>query len=191
MSSIYNIEEYKTGREYKKNDIVYKTSNIGSSGVPKVIHYYYALKTFTTQAPPTTPPFTNQYWGGYTNDHEGQQIPHFIWTASYNLSTNHNPRVNTISFGNGYEQKNPDGLFTGLIKLSVTFDMRTEKEATAILQFLKARRGTESFIIQNLPPVYADGSYKKRFICPNFSSNFSFHDNYTIKATFNETNSTN
>ena len=69
--------------------------------------------------------------------------------------------------------------------------MRSEKEATAILQFLKARKGTESFVVGTLPPIYADATYKKRFICPTFNSNFTFHNNYTIKANFIETNTSN
>lgn len=190
MPSIYNIDDYKTGYQYAENDIVYQKVNIGSTGIPKNVNYYYALKSFTNQSPPSSVPFNNQYWGGYTSVN-GKQTPNFIWTASYNLSVSHNPKVNSVSFGNGYEQRNPDGLFTGLIKLDASFEMRSEKEASAIIHFLKSRKGVESFTILNLPPIYADGAYKKRFICPSFNTNFTFHNNYSVKASFVETNSEN
>ena len=191
MSSIYNIDQWNATRVYYKNDIVYQKISIGTTGVPKAINYYYALTDVpANNTPPATAPFNNQYWGGYTNCN-GEITPNFIWTASYNLSADHSPKVNTIAFGNGYEQRNPDGLFTQMIRLNVSFDMRSEKEATAILQFLKARKGTESFVVGTLPPIYADATYKKRFICPTFNSNFTFHNNYTIKANFIETNTSN
>ena len=72
--------------------------------------------------------------------------------------------------------------------MDVTLDLRNQAEATAIIQFLKARKATESFTVKNLPPIYADEALKKRFVSPNFSSNFSFHDNYSIKTSFVETN---
>jgi len=66
--------------------------------------------------------------------------------------------------------------------------MRTEKESRAIIQFLRARRGAESFGVKHLPPIYADSGFEKPFVCSSFNSTFTFFDNYTIKATFLEKN---
>ena len=69
-----------------------------------------------------------------------------------------------------------------------SFDMRNQAEAKAIIHFLQSRKGVESFVIKSLPPIYGDATYNKKFYCSNFNSNFTFHDNYTMKATFIETN---
>ena len=43
-------------------------------------------------------------------------------------------------------------------------------------------------IVKNLPEIYGDSGYKKRFTCPSFNSTFAFYNNHTIKASFSETN---
>ena len=184
-NSIYNVNTHKTTLSYEKNSIVMVRENIGSTGVPKKIKYYYALKNMGTGVAITN----TEYWGGYTTINKKDDVPFFLWTPSYNLSVNHNPRTNTVVFGNGYEQRKPDGIYTGLIKLDVTFDLRNQAESSAILHFLKSRKGAESFVVKHPPPIYADTyNFKKRFICPNFNSNFAFHNNYTLKTSFVETN---
>jgi len=183
-NSIYNIPIHRTSSGYIKNDIVMVREDIGGSYIPKKLKYYYALKVV-----PTGKAVTNtEYWGGYTVLDNNASVPQFIWTPSYNLSVSHNPKTNSVVFGNGYEQRTPDGIYTGLIKMDVTLDLRNQAESSAILHFLKTRKGVESFTVKNLPPIYADGTYKKRFICPNFNSNFAFHNNYSIKTSFVETN---
>ena len=190
-NSVYNVEKWISGKTYAKNDIVARITHIGGTAtlnsVPKNVKYYYNLTgTNTTTAPEDDP--TN--WGGYTSVNN-KEIPFFLWKPSYNVSTNHTPRVNVVKFGNGYEQRNPDGLFSQLINISITFEKRTEREARAIIHFLKARKAVESFAVQDLSNLYADntaGGWKKRFVCPNFASNYIFYNNYSITATFNQQN---
>ena len=190
-NSIYDILAYKAGEEYDKNRMVMVTKPFGQIGlgIPKSIKYYYALKKSTGNNPEidNQPNYGSPYWGGYKNINN-EAVPQFLWTPSYNLSVTHSPRVNSVVFGNGYEQRTPDGIYTGLIKMDVTLDLRNQAESAAILHFLRARKAAESFVIKNLPPIYADGGHKKRFVCPNFSSNFTFYDNYSIKTSFVETN---
>jgi len=120
----------------------------------------------------------------------------YLETYSVSCGIGEVPQTSTNSiifgdFGTGYEERIPDGIFNTLISLSVSFDLRNETETTAILHFLRTRKGSESFIVQNLPQPYADipeGGYRKKFICDNFSSTFSFHNNYSIKATFIQKN---
>ena len=78
-----------------------------------------------------------------------------------------------------------------LIRLDVSFDMRNDSEARAIIHFLKTRKGTESFCLSSecIPDIYADSTnYNKRFICLSFTSNFNFSENHSIKASFQEIN---
>ena len=190
-NSIYNVEKWVANQTYAQNDIVAIIENIeGTSSinfVPKSIKYYYNLTGTNTS---TTPEDDSTNWGGYTTVNN-QKVPLFLWKPSYNISTKHNPRVNVVQFGNGYEQRNPDGLFSQLISLDISFEKRTEQEARAILHFLKARKAVESFSIKELPNLYADntlGGWRKRFVCPSFNSNFIFYNNYSVTATFNQEN---
>tara|TARA_Y100000310_G_C20664437_1_gene806655 strand:+ start:945 stop:1547 length:603 start_codon:yes stop_codon:yes gene_type:complete len=193
ISSIYNIGEYNPAVTYRKDDIIQSPVFVGggTEGIPKEIYYYYALRTSTGSSPfnATTrkPILYSQDWGGNTKVNRIPR-PRFIWKPSYNATVDHSPRVITVAFGNGYEQRAQDGIYNGLINFSATFEMRTEKEARAIVQFLRARRGTESFGMQHLPPIYADAGFQKLFVCSSFNSTFTFFDNYTVKATFLEKN---
>lgn len=192
INSIYNVGEYNPAKTYRKNDIVQAATFLegGTEGIPKEIYYYYALKTFaakTPYSPSRLPKVNSPFWGGNMSSN-GVRRPQFIWKPSYNASVDHSPRVATIAFGNGYEQRVQDGIYNGLINFSASFDMRTEKEARAIIQFLRARRGAEGFGILHLPPIYEDVGFKKVFVCSRFNSTFTFFDNYTVKATFTEKN---
>tara|TARA_R110000851_G_scaffold18893_1_gene58849 strand:- start:69 stop:671 length:603 start_codon:yes stop_codon:yes gene_type:complete len=195
-NSIYNVPVWESGESYTKDDVVMRITYLDGTtpaaptgGVPKEIKYYYALKsTSGTTAPEADASVDN--WGGYT-DINGKKHPNFLWTPSYNVSTKHNPRVNVVKYGNGYQQRNPDGLFSSLIKMDLTFDKRSEKEAAAILHFLKVRKAVKSFVFHNLPDLYADSNadgFKKKFVCPTFNSTFVFFNNYTVTAAFSQEN---
>jgi len=198
-NSIYNVERWLPNVDYTKDDIVAAIEYIGddinahSNKVPKALKYYYATRSSTGKNPESwagKPNYSSAYWKGYI-EVNGQPRPSFSWTPSYNVSTKHNPRVNVVQFGNGYEQRNPDGLFSGLINMELTFEKRPEREARNIVQFLKTRKGVESFVFENLPNLYADnlvGGVRKRFVCSTFNSTFVFYNNYTITASFSQEN---
>jgi phage-related protein len=190
-NSIYNVETWVANKTYSKNDIVARIEYIegtsSSNNIPKNTKYYYNLTGSNTA---TEPEDDGTNWGGYVSVNN-QKIPFFLWKPSYNVSVRHNPKVNVVKYGNGYEQRNPDGVFSQLIDMDITFDKRTEREARAILHFLKARKAVESFAIKELSNLYADntvGGFRKRFVCPNFNSNFIFYNNYTVTATLTQEN---
>mgnify|MGYP003151262555 CR=1 FL=1 len=191
-NSIYNVPPYRNTDTYVKNAIVFVNEDFPSSSTntPKTIKYYYALKDLDAG----TSVSDSSSWGGLTKNtgttdiRGAQQIPEFIWVPSYNATVNSRPKVNTVVFGNGYEQRIQDGIHNNFINFSASFEMRGDLEARAITHFLKARKGTESFVIRHLPPIYLDGNYKKRFYCQEFATNFVFHGNHSVRATFIETN---
>jgi len=196
-NSIYNITEYDSTKEYSKNDIVVVLDRFSSDSyptnggfqVPKSATYYYSTNS-TSAVPADKPSADSILWAGATR-HQDRVKPEFIWSSSYNISVENNPRINSVVFGNGYEQRIKDGIFNNLIKLSLRFEHRDIKEARAINHFLRARSGAESFVFKNLPEPYNDlsaGGYKKLFVCKTFNSNFVFYNNYTIDATFEEVN---
>jgi phage-related protein len=196
-NSIYNVAAWESGVAYVKNDIVSKIEFVGDSAtnkVPKEIKYYYATRDSTGQDPEDSnenPKTDSIYWKGYSQIGK-EYKPNFFWLPSYNISTKHDPSVNLTKFGNGYEQRTPDGLFSSLIKMEVTFDKRSEREARVIAHFLKARKAVESFVFETLPNLYADdiltGGWRKRFVCSTFNTSFVYFDNYTVTASFSQEN---
>jgi phage-related protein len=184
VNSIYNVNKYYSDKEYNKNDIVYVKETIGN--IPKNFKYYYSLRDAQQGNTPAT---DSAYWGGFYNLNS-QDIPYFLWTPSYNTSVNHTPRISTVNFGNGYTQRTPDGIFTDFINLNLVFQQRTQREATAILHFLKSRKGSESFALKHLPPPYTqnDGETRKKFVCTTFNSTYTFFDNYDINTTLLQVN---
>lgn len=176
MASIYNVSTWSNAGSvtYKKNTVV-KDSSV-------LTRFWYSLQD---NASTTTPAPGSEYWNGNINitiDGATTIQPYFFWSPSYNLSVNHEPRIQSIQFGEGYEQRIKDGINNDRLNLSLSFESRTEAEATAILHFLHSREGFGSFYFKTPAPY----SIIKKFVCKSFSSNFVFADNYTIQCSFME-----
>lgn len=165
-NSIFSILEYNSGLGYEKNDVV----------LSNAIHYY-AL----TNVPPNNPPPNSQYWGGRTV-FKGESKTKWLWNLSYSSPANHTPRLKSIQFGDGYEQRNRDGINNNLIEYDVQFNLLTYKESFAILHFLYERGGTESFVWIP-PPPYAT---EKLFVCKDWRHLEIYTDNNSINGRFLE-----
>jgi phage-related protein len=162
-----------------QSPVVYSKYSIASGQSDR---YYYSLRDNNTNNNPNSTLQSN--WDGYIIQN-GIQVPFFFWKPSYSSSVDFSPRINRIKFGNGYEQRVPDGFNTNLITISLTFDARAEKEAVAILHFLTTMNGQIAFIY-NVPEVLSKSSFNTKFICPNWTTTYNFYQNYTINATFEE-----
>jgi phage-related protein len=148
---------------------------------------YYALTDHTSGGL-----FETAKWGGYITDPFGSVIsnedstdstrPHFFFTPSYGNAVNNEPRTKITQFGEGYQQRIPESINNTLLKISVIFENRTAKEATAILHFLNARNGSEAFLYTP-PEPYAT---MKLFSCFNWSQQSQFLNNININAEFTE-----
>ena len=180
MASIYNIPQWNvpSGQKYQKNDTVEHNG-----------HFWYALKDIDTLTTPPTPPATSTSWGGVIQTFKSTHSlspkivsPHFLWKPSYNLSATHAPRVKSIKFGDGYEQRFKDGINNSLLDLKLTFDGRDEREAAAILHFLEARNGVDFFFFRTPSPYNS----LSKFTCTDFSSTIVFKNNLNVSATFNQ-----
>mgnify|MGYP003657162145 CR=1 FL=1 len=175
MASIYEALNYNSGLTYQKNDIV---KNGG--------HHWYALQSVPTSQTPST---TSAYWGGVltapTSTHvtaSNTTSPHFIWTPAYNMSVTHQPRVKSIKFGDGYEQRIQDGINNDLLKVSLVFDGRDMKESTSILHFLESRLGKDFFFFTPPSPY----NTRRKFTCQEFSSSLVSQGVMNISASFNQ-----
>lgn len=179
MASIFSTADWVSGKNYKKDDIVIYV--IGS-----VKKYFYSLQSHLSSAG-NSPSYTSSFWGGYAQDSiTGASTPkirpYFLWRASYNLVVNSSPKVSVVKFSDGYEQRIVDGVFNLLLSADVTFEGRDEKEAAAILHFFSVLKGRDPFI-GTLPHPYDS---PKLYVCREWSCNYVFYNNYSIKASFDE-----
>lgn len=177
MSTIYSINDWENNVTYKKHSVV-------KNGP----YYYYAISPHTSPAVGSFSDiytYINNYlnlWGGITLDENGAINSKFIWIPSYNSSTNSQPKIKLIKFGDGYEQRIKDGINNYLLDLDLSFENRNLEEVTAILHFLYTRQAKESFLFTPLSP-YAT---QKKFVCRAWSDSQTFYNNYTVRAKFEE-----
>lgn len=169
MANIYDTLDWSGSTTYKKNNVVKYLGN-----------YFYSLIDNNTN---NTPSVSSASWGGQGIDPvDNSQKAEFIWSPSYNLNIDISPRVKIIKFGDGFRQILPDSINSSLINLECVFDGRDTNECLAILHFLLARNGTETFLFTCPPPL----NKKKRFKCNSFPMSINFYENNSIRCIFEE-----
>ena len=166
MASIYEISTWVNGTVASKNAVYFYSDR-----------YYYS----SNDANHDTPSLGAAKWGGYTT-YNNKTVPHFFWIPSYTASVSTEPQVDVIKFGDGYEQRTPQNISSELIKISLSFDKRDEKEVSAIAHFLHTRGAQEAFAFTPPSPY---GSVKL-FVCRSWDVTMNFKDNFSVKATFEE-----
>jgi phage-related protein len=163
------------GYNFLKNDIIkYKNA------------FWYCLKDHfkTSETEPGTGP-GNIYWGGVYILSNAAPIAKFIWIPSYTSTVQHKPSVTTIRFGNGYEQRVSKTINPDLKTLQLNFDQRNSREARAIIHFLKQRGGVKAFAY-NPGDIYSETTYRTRYVCREWETSFTFKENYSVRAKFEE-----
>ena len=104
----------------------------------------------------------------------------FSYTASFPVTERSNPRVKTVSFGDGYETRLGFGLNRDPKSWNLVFSNRTDTERNNITAFLEARGGVESFDWTD--PHGTAAKYK----CSNWSVDMPSYNKNTIRATFEQ-----
>jgi phage-related protein len=160
---------------FLKNDII-KYKNV----------FWYCIKDHfkSAQSEPGTDS-GNEYWGGIIKLSNNLPVAKFLWIPSYTSTVQHKPSVTTIRFGNGYEQRISKSINPDLKTLQLNFDQRTSREARAIIHFLKERSGTQAFAY-NPGDIYAEQSYRTKYVCREWETSFTFKENYSVRAKFEE-----
>lgn len=102
----------------------------------------------------------------------------FTYTPDFGATKKLQPKVNSISFGDGYEQRARNGLNTNPQSWDLAFSNRTDTEAEAIDDFLAARGGAESF--DWTPYNESAGKY----VCKEWSKSIDGFNRNTIQAIF-------
>lgn len=178
MASVYTLDKWESGDDFEKYDFCYR--DITSSNGITTRKFFYARVKITDST--TAPESDTSRFFGYKNDSQGQERPEFAFVPSYANQVTTSPRVNVIQFGDGYESRQADGISSNLLTINLSFDLRTEREAAAILHFFKERNAVDSFLFTAPAPYGAE----KLYVCRQWQSTFNFFDNYTISAVLNE-----
>lgn len=177
MASIYDTDQtWSSSAIFNKYEIAK-----GSDG-----RSYYSIINSNNANNPTVTTNLQSKWDGYIVLN-GVLYPNFWWKPSYNAKVNSKPKITTVQFGNGYQQRISDSINTNMIQLDLTFENRSEKETISILKFFEERGAKESFVY-NISEIFLKPLSKlsTKFICPEWSSSYVSYGIYNITATLLE-----
>ena len=104
----------------------------------------------------------------------------FTWIPDRAAALEAKATVNKAKFGDGYEQRTPEGLNNVGDDWSLSFTVRTKAEILAIRAFLKARKGSEAFDWTN--PFGEAGKYT----CEQWSASVEHDTDCSLQATFHQ-----
>lgn len=103
----------------------------------------------------------------------------FNYQPSYSVSDDHQFRLLTAQFGDGYVQDVADGINPDLGQWSLSFNSRTKTQSDAIIAFFKAHIG--------VPFLWTPaGENQIQVKCRGYKRLRDDGNNYTITATFTE-----
>lgn len=102
--------------------------------------------------------------------------------VSYGAQKASEPKMRTIRFGDGYEQRLTFGLNQNPKRWDLTWNNITETEADTIEAFLDAR-AVDAASFDWTPP---DESTAYKWVCESWSKSIDYPTRSTISATFRE-----
>lgn len=105
----------------------------------------------------------------------------FTWTEDYGVNATFTPDVNSLQFGDGYEQRQANGINNNLGVYPVTFNNRTQDEGLAILAFLNNCGGVTTFLWT--PPFGTDPIV---VVCKSWTPTASEGNTISTSATFEQ-----
>lgn len=108
-------------------------------------------------------------------------MPTFTYAPDYSAQQQNKPRVKSMRFGDGYEQRQADGINTQPAVWNLTFANRTNTDTNSIHTFLSARGGFEAF--DWVPP---DSTISIKVLCREWSKTMNRFNLNTITATFEQ-----
>jgi len=103
-------------------------------------------------------------------------------TPDKSLSKASTPRVLTASFGDGYEQRIPDGINTLMETYSLNFKTRLKADIDDIVAFLDSNNGVTKFTL-TLPDTNnttRSGERDVKVVSTNYSVTYDFSDYYSL-----------
>lgn len=107
-------------------------------------------------------------------------MPSFTWTPDFGIANDIKPDVRVTRFGDGYEQRQANGINTQRKRWSLRFSLRSDTETAAITGFLAARGAVESFDWTDI-----DGTAGK-YVCREWNTTKDRYNLNTIATTFEQ-----
>jgi len=104
-----------------------------------------------------------------------------ITNPVYNTRINARPKVNTLSFGDGFEQRLTEGLNQNPLSVNLTFEL-TQTDADTAIAFLNARVEDGASFDYTLPSE----STSRKFVCTSFPRSIPFLNRVTLSCVFRE-----
>ena len=103
-------------------------------------------------------------------------------SPDYGISIENNPKINIISFGDGFEQRLTEGLNQNPRKLTLTFKNITETESDTLINFLNLRAtNAESF--DYIPPNDVTGKF---VVEGNYTKTINYANRANVRVIFRE-----
>lgn len=105
----------------------------------------------------------------------------FTYQPDFSAQLTVKPRVRVVRFGDGYEQRQADGINNAPQAWALTFANRTDTDTVGIQNFLAARAGVEAFTWT--PP---DSATSIKVVCREWQKTMNRHNLNTVTATFEQ-----
>ena len=103
---------------------------------------------------------------------------------TFSATKNSRPNTRTTKFGDGYEQRLPNGINSIDETFNATFNNRTKEEIDDIMGYLASLKGATSFTY-TIPDTNGSGNETSiKVVCENYSQVYNYGDFYSAMATF-------
>ena len=104
-----------------------------------------------------------------------------ITNPVYNTKINSKPKVRTLSFGDGFEQRLTEGLNQNPLSVNLTFEL-SQTDANTAISFLNARIDDGASFDYTLPSE----SSSRKFVCYNFPRSIPYLNRVRLTCVFRE-----
>ena len=104
-----------------------------------------------------------------------------ITNPVYNTRINARPKVNTLSFGDGFEQRLTEGLNQNPLSVNLTFEL-SQTDADTAITFLNERVDDGASFDYTLPSETSS----RKFVCTSFPRSIRFLNRVTLSCVFRE-----
>ena len=104
-----------------------------------------------------------------------------IAKPTYNTKITSRPKVNVLSFSDGFEQRLTEGLNQNPLSVSLVFEL-SQADANTAVTFLNARIDDGASFDYTLP----DESSSRKFVCTSFPKTLSYLNRVKLSCEFRE-----
>jgi len=171
----FTIEDWNTGSfPYREFDVV-KVPSGAASG-------QFLVSISDNNTGNGIPSGSGQNIGDWVNYQYSGLDFRGIWNPSFDSSINHEPRTNYIQFGDGYFQREANGVNHQQIILNATFQEIPDNEAKSLMSFFEYKGGVGKFKM-TLPTPYGG---EKLYVAKNWKHNFNGYNRNNIDTLFIE-----